>query len=267
MFKLPSNYSSQMVEKTLRKLGLSGNEVKVYLSLLPLKKAPASTVGYRTKLERTTARYVCQQLAKRGIVLEQREGNTFYYCAEPPEKLLFLLEEARDELHEREVQIQRIMGQLKGMADPESTLPKVQFYQGIRGVSQAYQKVLEELEPGDEICSFSNILEPSEDPFDAHPFLSDTEKFRAEKGISLRIIAPKTKASREFKKSDKEFLRKTKLSEMEHQMIHSGDICILKDKIFVIALAPNGEFCTEIKNEDFCRMYQALFEMAWNTAK
>jgi len=242
-----------MVEQALRDLGLNPNEVKVYLSLLPLEKAPASTLGYRTKLERTTARYTCQQLVKKGVVGEFKQGKTSFYQAESPEKLLFLVEEAKEVLKEREAQIQRIMGQLKGMANPKTVLPKVRFYEGKEGVIKLYDQILE---IGKDLDSF-------EDGQDMAAFIPEyIPRFiqeRKKRGIHNRVICPAdTKTNKESKKE----LRKTR-TVPHKELPFSCDVKICGDQISLFSFQKGSEAGIAIRHQDLAENFRRLFEYNW----
>ena len=257
-----------MVEQTLRDLGLNPNEVKIYLSLLPLEKSPASTLGYRTKLERTTARYTCRQLVKKGVIAEMRSGNTFYYRAESPDKLLYLLESEKKELQEKEAQTQRIMGMLKGMANPKTVLPKVRFYEGKHEIRDAYLTVVKELEPGDVLKSFAKPLDPESDPLESYPFIEQGISNRIDKEIFLQFITPKTEvALKYYKEKDKDSLRETRFLPLEMADLVATEITLAKNKIFIFSASDTSIFCFEAEQEDIAKTYHALFDLTWNSLK
>ena len=68
-----------MIEETLKKLGLNEKEITIYLMLLKIGSVPASVLGQRTNITRSTAQYTCQQLAKKGLIHSIQKNNTFKY--------------------------------------------------------------------------------------------------------------------------------------------------------------------------------------------
>ncbi len=250
-----------MVEQTLRDLGLNPNEVKIYLSLLPLEKSPASTLGYRTKLERTTARYTCRQLVKKGVIAEMRSGNTFYYRAESPDKLLYLLESEKKELQEKEAQTQRIMGMLKGMANPKTVLPKVQFHEGLEGLKHVYEDTLKE---GKTIYAFENVEEMA--PAAAEFILKNYVPRRTEAEIFAYVITPKNKTNKDFRNEDKKCCRETKFlpSELFPAEI---EINIYGAKIAFFSYTEKEMFGVIIESKSISNTLKALFDFCWPLAK
>ena len=95
----------------------------MYLSLLPIGSAPASILGKRTKLPRSTARYICQQLVKKNLFFETQKGNTFIYTIESPEKLLFLIKKEEEELQRKKEKVAKTVEELKLMVNPNTIKP------------------------------------------------------------------------------------------------------------------------------------------------
>lgn len=102
-----------MIEETLKKIGLGKTEVVVYLALLELGTAQASTIAYRTNLHRTNVRHICWQLVKKGLVYMSPKGNTYLFSPESPEKLSFIIQKKQEDLEHQQEMLQGIMGELK----------------------------------------------------------------------------------------------------------------------------------------------------------
>ncbi len=62
------------MKNTLKDLGLSSKEIDIYLTLLPIGKASASVIAYRTGISRSTAKYICNQLVQKRLFSEGYEG-------------------------------------------------------------------------------------------------------------------------------------------------------------------------------------------------
>jgi sugar-specific transcriptional regulator TrmB len=128
--------SETTLASTLGSLGFSDKEMAIYLHLLRVGSAPASVLGSRTGILRSTAQYTCQQLEKKGVIRLARKGNTYLYTAEPPEKLLALIERERKMLSRREDGVQKILGALRSMMHASPILPRIRYYEDIEGIEQ-----------------------------------------------------------------------------------------------------------------------------------
>ncbi len=251
-----------MVETSLRQLGLSDNEVRIYLSLLPLKKAASSTLGYRTNLERNTARYTCQQLARKGLIAETQEGNTLFYNPEPPDKILFMLENAKKEILQKEEQANRIIGHLRTMADPKTALPKVRFFEGEDGIIEMFEDVLKENKP-----LYGAVTIPKDLP---QKILDYKEKIYYPKKKELFFptwgIFSDDKQTKGLQKLDHQVNRQSLLVPADEFPI---EICyhIYGNKVSFYSYAPGDMTGVIIENEHIRKTQMSIFKMAWEFAK
>ena len=123
-----------MIERTLLQLGLNQTEIKVYLTLLQTGTSPASTLAKRTDMPPSTARYTCKQLVQMGIVTMGTKSNTLLFSPREPEHLNILLEKEHNILKRKTEGLSQIVGDLKKLYNPHSTLPKVRFCEGVEGL-------------------------------------------------------------------------------------------------------------------------------------
>ncbi len=134
----------EVLEPTLEKLGLNKTEIRVYLTLLPLGIAPASAVGNRLSMPRSTAKYTCQQLAEKGLITQSIKNNTVFYAAKNPDSLHTLLYKEKKSLTDKEADLHRVIGDLKNLFHPQQILPKVVFFEGLENIKKMFEDVLEE---------------------------------------------------------------------------------------------------------------------------
>jgi len=266
------------IAEILKNLGLNDKEIQVYLALLQVGSVPASLLGKRTGITRSTAQYTCQQLEKKGLIKAIQKNNTFIYSPEPPEKLLFLLDNQKKEISEKEEQVNRILSTLKGMINPQAVLPKVKFYEGLEGMRNAYDELINYLEPGIEILSFAKVLEKEID----RKHLKDTNKTtefikhgpsiefikkRIELKIPIKNICTYSKEAKLLKKYDKESFRETRLVDKVEMDFLGGELFIIKDRIYVAAVDSENEFMYMVENKSMVQMYKSIFNLAWERAK
>jgi sugar-specific transcriptional regulator TrmB len=140
------------IHATLGALGLNDKERAAYLSLLQLGPSPASAVARHAGIPRSMAQYTCQQLVQKGMLVQSRRRNAFIYAAEPPSKLLLLIERQRRALDRREHDVQTILGTLQGLMQPGRLLPRIRFYEGVAGIEQLLDDLPEERR---DVCTFS----------------------------------------------------------------------------------------------------------------
>jgi len=135
------------LELLLSSLGLEHQEAKVYLAALTLGTSPASNIAKRTDMPRSTARYTCEQLSRKQLMIESQKGNTKLFTPENPEKLKKLLDLQVEEIETRGQRLDSSLQDLKRLYNPYTVLPKVRFYEGADGIMEMFEEFLEENTP------------------------------------------------------------------------------------------------------------------------
>jgi len=121
--------------EALEKMGLSKNEIKVYLALLKLGASLASKIAKETNLNRSLVYRILDDLIKKGFVGYVIKENRKYFNAASPNKLL-------DILHESERDIKKIIPQLLSLRKPVEKAPEVEVYSGKEGMKTMLEDVL-----------------------------------------------------------------------------------------------------------------------------
>jgi sugar-specific transcriptional regulator TrmB len=234
-------------------LGLSEREISIYLAALTVGTSTASALAQRTNATRSTAQYTCKQLSKKGLLRMERRGNTDYFVAEPPEKLLLLLHGKQQALHDQEQQLFAVIGNLRGLADPSLNLPRVRFFEGIGGLKGLYQELLDQRRP---IDSF----EDSGEMFGLFPeFVAYFVQTRMERGIVNRVICP---AGNPINAEDPKELRHVRTVDPK-RFPFSCDVKICDDYVGVISFDAHEPVGILIHHRDIARNFHMLFELLW----
>lgn len=247
----------------LQELGMSDKEIDIYLLLLTVGTAPASVLGQRTGIQRSTAQYTCQQLAKQGIITMVEKGNAYLYTAEAPEKILLLLEKQRSDLGLKEQRVHQILPELKQLRYAESVLPRVRFFEGADGVLQAYRMIVDELRPGEEVLSYVNPITPEEDHIGLLPVIAEYEAARREKGVKARFISVDCPAAREWmKENETDTLNQVRIMPGKFRFSAAENI-LYKNKISSMNVGKNVVFASIVQNESIMNLQANAFEALW----
>lgn len=89
----------------LMEFGLSDLEAQLYEMALGLGTFPASIVGNRLGIPRSTARYTCESLVRKGLMIETKKANTKLFVAENPTKLLAMFHTEEYKLMKKKEQL------------------------------------------------------------------------------------------------------------------------------------------------------------------
>lgn len=130
------------IHSFLAELGLSVQESEAYDIALWLGTFAASTLGTRLGVPRSTARYTCESLVRKGLMIETKKANTKLFIAENPTKLFSILHEQEAELTRKREQLELTIKELQQRYNPEAKLPKITFYEGVDGIERMFEELL-----------------------------------------------------------------------------------------------------------------------------
>ena len=117
----------------LQELGLSKNEVSVYLALLKLGQASANDIAKHSNVHRTNVYDTLKTLSEKGLVSYTVVEKKKLFKGENPENLITML-------HVKEDQLLEIIPKLQHMTVERGEMPEVNVYSGI----MAFRLILEE---------------------------------------------------------------------------------------------------------------------------
>ncbi len=125
------------VDQLLLKLGFSANEAKVYLAALESGVASAQDISQKANLKRTTVYSVLSYLVNRGVVGKTQVKGKTRFVAEPPQRLLSLINEI-------ELGIKKALPELEAIYNKQEAKPKITFFEGQDAVWKVYEDTLKE---------------------------------------------------------------------------------------------------------------------------
>ena len=250
-----------MIKNVLQNIGLNEKEIEVYLVALELGTQPASTIARRIKIPRNTTRFLLDKLVDKGLIKKTKRANTQLYTPEEPKNLVNLLERQRVDLNvvidTKVTQLKEVMAELESRYRPESTKPKVTFYEGGDGLIKVYEDTLRSSEP---LRSFAS--------FDAfHGVLPDYFKTyfnrRVKNKIMMRSIHPDTPLAREKTKNDKNEMRESRLIP-SNTYSFTPEIQFYDNKVSITSL--KEKLSIIIESQEIYEAMVVAFELAWKEA-
>jgi len=250
-----------MLNQILQKIGLEEKEIQVYLMSLRLGVQPASVIARRAGLPRNTARFILDALVKEGLIKKTKRGNTQLYVPEQPDNILNVIEMKRNRnnavLDEQTRLVKSVMAELKSLHQPESTRPKVTFYEGDEGLEKVYENTLTSSETIRSFASFDGM-------HGALPeYFKNYYKRRAENKILIKSIHPDTPLAREKTENDKKEWRESRLVPADRYSF-DPEIQFYDNKIVITSWKEKlGIF---IESHEIYRAMAVAFELAWQEA-
>lgn len=252
-----------MIIETLRKIGFSEKEALVYTHLIRLGPQPVSVIAEKAEINRTTTYDIIESLTKKGLISSiKKEGITRYKALDPKELLNYLEREKIEhtkKLEKQQKNIEEILPALISLENPESTKPKVTFYEGEKGMRQAYEDTLTSSEA---ILAYANV----EDMHKGLPnfFPEYYQRRGVEKKIHIKCIAPNNKVSKERHRQDKKENREMLLIPQK-KYDFSPEINIYDDKVLYASW--REKMAIIIKSKEIADFHKKMYELCWKQAR
>lgn len=254
--------SIEVIEKALRGLGLSKNEVKVYIYLARTGEHKASDISEALSLHRTETYRILRDLEKRGLVSSVFE-KPLKFIATPFEKALdILIETKKMKLNLLERKRQDLINVWMSLPKPEVEPERKEVFQILEGEEQISLKADEILDKTQkEVLAF--ISENDIANFYHSGFLDKLEK-ASKKGVNVQLLtnySPKTCF----------FIEKTKLKKAKYSKLNAEEIptFILADDEHLLLLIRKGNGKKKTAalwtNYDaFIKTLKTLFNELWD---
>ena len=234
------------IESELKKLGLTGNESKLYLELLRRGSISANELAKKLGFDRTLTYQVLNNLIEKGLVNYIIKENKKYFEPSNPENLL-------NPIKEKESLALNLIPQLKSIEKIHKEEQEVKVYEGKRGL----KVLLEDVLSSKNVCIFGATGKSYEIlKFEMPHLIKKAEKT----GLSGRMIT-----SLEYKNHQMSKIKGIKTRYLE-TMKGPATTMIYEDKVSMHVLTEKP-LIVIIKNKEIADSYRDYFETLWKIAK
>ncbi|MEE9525355.1 MAG: helix-turn-helix domain-containing protein [Candidatus Woesearchaeota archaeon] len=243
-----------MGQPILEKLGLTKNEIIIYLALLELGTTTTGPLTKKAGLHTSRVYESLNKLIEKGLVSFAIKSNIKQFSAADPNTLLNILEQEKREVEE-------IIPRLKAIEKEHLPDEKATTYEGYKGVKNVYDNVVATLKKGDEILVFG--ARGQDESFMAKTYFKQYTKRRIAKGIKMRMI---------FNADAKEtgsFYSKLPLTQVKYMpkdMKTPAAVDIYSDNVGILVLK-KLPMVFLITSKEVADSYRAFFEMLWKMAE
>lgn len=254
-------YVPLIVKKSLQKLGLREKEVAVLLVLLEHGPMLVAAIAKASKLNRTTTYGLLKELAEHGLVTSAKKDGATRYQSISPDLLPAYIERRGKDLLDTKDEIAKLIPQVKLLRAKGSALPKVQFFEGIEGVQQAYEDKIEG-NVGKRLYEFTGMDQAYEK---LGPFIQYFIKKRVATKTYSEYIAPDTPFARTEADLDEKYYRKVKF--IPPQFAMETEISIYDNKVSLTSFSAEHPVSVLIEDENIARTMKKIFDYVQSTAK
>ena len=260
--------SIELIENMFQKLGLSKNEIRVYVYLARSKERKASEISEGLSLHRTETYRILRDLEKRGLVSSVFE-KPLKFIAVPFESAIDVLIEAK------KLRIQRLERKKKALIDVWSSLPqpataqkRKEVYQILEGEEQIDLKANEIIQNTEkEISVFA-----SEDDLARlyHSGFIDKLEDLSKANFDVKLLTNNSRKSRFFAEKIRTLAVKYALSDVKDV----PTFILVDHEQLLLTIRKNGEVEEKAKRDKvaalwtnylaFVRALEKLFTELWN---
>ena len=245
-----------MDTKILEEIGLSKNEIKIYLELLKLGESSTGPIIDNTKIASSRVYHSLNILLDKGLVTYITKNKIKYFRAEEPEMILKDIDDKRKKIEE-------ILPQLKSLKINDDKEEFTTIYEGYRGFRSAFEKLIEVCNSKDEIL----VLGLSPQTYASKSlrlFLKNIDLKRHNKKINLKIILDKKLKNTIGK--DREEEPYTEVKYMPKGYFSPAGMNLFKDYV-IILLWEEKPYVFMIKNSKISESFKQYFSFLWNIAE
>lgn len=242
-----------MDTKTLEEIGLTQNEIKVYLAMLKLGSTTTGKIIQESRLHRSRVYDTLERLIDKGFVSYVIKANRKWFQAAPPNTILEFLDEKRKNLH-------KLIPQLNLLQKEAKVELIAGIYAGIKGYKTAREMLIKELKKGDTLLILGAPVKANEK---IEGWLIYFHEKREKAGIGMKILYNEN--AKEYGKI-REKWKLTQVRYMKQNIITPTWIELFKESM-MISIISDQPITLVIKNKEMVDSFKTYFNMMWKIAK
>ncbi len=246
-----SQYSTLKIRQSLKSIGFSDNEIKVLLFLFRQKKATTRSISQNILLGFTSTQYALSSLIGRGLVVVIPQEEEHYQAISSQHFQKWLLEMKKEHQQKYE-QAKSTLSRFFSSIDQSSWKPDLLYYEGVQGIQDIYEDMLQSQEP---IYCWTNLHIVYE--VLGVSYMDSFHKRRIDQGIDLYTI----NAHNEDEKSN---ISTQQSIQANNKLDIQGEICMYGNKVALIQLGSNPPIGFVFEGDWMCELFHAVFRSFWH---
>jgi sugar-specific transcriptional regulator TrmB len=242
----------------LRDIGLSENEIKIYIYLLKSDAKTAYEIGKDTNMYRVHVYDKLEQLINKGLVSYIFKGAKKYFRAHSPSKLNDYFEDKKREIENESKKIKEIIPQLEAMTFLPKEDTNVEVFRGKEGLKYFLRDIIkikqEVLISGIDDSKYEEAI-----PIFMKQYFRDIKNYK----IKERVITIKKKNVFMFAKDT---ASNTEYRFLKEKQFNPTNTFIYGDRVVIVSWG-TPITAIMIKNKEIAETYRGHFEQLWKIAK
>ncbi len=241
------------IEETLMEIGLTREEIKVYLTMLNLGSNLASKISEETKINRSHVYQLLERLISKGFVSYVIKENRKYFLAVNPEKLIQLIKE-------KEQKLKDILPSLLEIKTSDKEKPIVEILEGKQGIKTILNDILKTKK---EWLAFGSTGKGPE----VFPYYAEHwERERVKQKISLRGIFDNSESGKK-RGMNLSKLKYTKVKYSVQEHFAPSSTWIYGNRLAFVLWDKEHPFAIRVISKEVTDNFKSHFEVLWKIAR
>ncbi len=245
-----------METEILKKIGLTGNEADVYLTLMEMGSTPAGDLIKKSGLHRTVVYDLLERLIEKGLVTYVIIGKIKHFEAIDPNHLLDYIEQKKDELNDHKKEIEKMIPELDMKRKLSKESQEATIFKGKKAIKTIMEDVLR---TGETMYVFG-----AEGKFKENfpVYFYHFNRRRVEKDIVIKIIyCERVRVHERYKE-----IKKVEIKYLPDEFHTPANTWIFGDKVAIVVWS-NQPIATLIRSKEVAKAYKTNFDLLWKIAK
>ena len=246
------------IQIILKNFGLSEKEIAVYLALVELGPSSVREISGKSKVNRGTSYDILKSLISLGIVSYYNKESKQYFIAEQPEKLLFAIDQKKEDLDEVRRNIEKSLPLIRTLFEKQGGKPAVKLYEGASGIKQILEDVLLEVSKSSDKEYYLYSAATAKERKSIYEAMPDFSKKRINHEIRVKIISMGEDGQLAGLDERKQMAYSGQDIKSTHEIIYAGKIAhiSLDEKENPVGVV--------IQNSAIFQMQKKVFEFNWS---
>ncbi|MDO8556676.1 MAG: helix-turn-helix domain-containing protein [Nanoarchaeota archaeon] len=243
----------------LESLGLTKNEISVYLALLRLGETTAGLIVDESHVTRSKIYDLLERLQQKGLVSFIYKKSVRYYHAAPPQTIIHYLERKEQVLHEQKQAVQKILPELLLEQTMNHHKKTAEIYLGMKGMENAFQTVIQLFNKNIPYYSFG--AGSGQNISAIQLLFHRLQQARTKKNVSAHIIF--NEKSRGLFENQEE----SKLNHIRYLPETTPAAINIYENYLIIAILTEEPITILINNKEAADSFRSYFALLWKIAK
>lgn len=248
--------------ESLREIGLTDSEIKVYIALLELKDATRSPIVAKSQISGSKVYDVLGRLQEKGLVSIYTKNKVKHFKAINPKQILSYLEEKKEHINSAEQDIEKILPTLTQLFLEGSVEQEVELMTGLKGLDIIFREQVDMLSAGENCYVIGGTRGSDEDNILA--FFERVHLWREKKKINTKMLLN----DHQISSTEKHYPTKTFPYSETRYIKHSSPVAIniWTDRTAILIFGKKTS-AIYIKSQEVANSFIDYFSILWKTSK